>query len=193
MYSLLRMKAFILVKFFVCVLFLLGCSVRHIPLDQSAVEPDPVMEYVAGSYYSGNGISSPSFAPDAWRMSQYYRGGISSGQSSSALGYQTSGRLNVDPNPYDSYRSSEVPIMRAPTTQYAPPSEQEIVETRRRTRSPQSSDWRRKRVVDQAGSNGRQVRRSLEQRRHAEDIDEDDESNKEKSRQKNHKRTRRRK
>ena len=76
---------------------------------------------------------------------------------------------------------------------YASPSEQEIVETRRRTRSPQSSDWRRKRVVDQAGSNGRQVRRSLEQRRHAEDIDEDDESNKEKSRQKNHKRTRRRK
>ena len=55
MYSLLRMKAFILVQFFACVLFLAGCSIRHIPLDQSVVEPDPVMEYVAGSYYSGNG------------------------------------------------------------------------------------------------------------------------------------------
>ena len=190
MYFLLRMKAFILAKFFVCVLFLLGCSVRHIPLDQSAVEPDPVMEYVAGSYYSGNGISSPTFATDAWRMSQYYRG-VSSSQSSSVLGYQTSDRLNVDPNPYDSYRSSEVPVMRAPT-QHATSPEQKIVETRRRARSPQSSDWRRKRV-DQAGSNGRQVRRSLEERRHAEDIDEDDGSNKEKSRQKNRKRTRRRK
>ena len=192
MYSLLRMKAFILVQFFACVLFLAGCSIRHIPLDQSVVEPDPVMEYVAGSYYSGNGISSPAFAPDAWRMSQYYRGGGSSSQSSSALGYQTSGRLNVDPNPYDSYRSSEVPIMRAPTQRATPP-EQKIVETRRRARSPQSSDWRRKRVVDQAGSNGRQVRRSLEERRHAEDIDEDDGSNNEKSRQKTRKRTRRRK
>ena len=100
--------------------------------------------------------------------------------------------MNVDPNPYDSYRRSEAPIMRAPT-QYATPSEQKIVETRRRARSPQSSDWRRKRVVDQAGSNGRQVRRSLEQRRHAEGIDEDDGSNKEESRQKNRKRTRRRK
>ena len=191
MYFLLRMKAFILAKFFVCVLFLLGCSVRHIPLDQSAVEPDPVMEYVAGSYYSGNGISSPTFATDAWRMSQYYRG-VSSSQSSSVLGYQTSDRLNVDPNPYDSYRRSEAPIMRAPT-QYATPSEQKIVETRRRARSPQSSDWRRKRVVDQAGSNGRQVRRSLEQRRHAEGIDEDDGANKEATLQKNPNGTRRRK
>ena len=192
MYSLLRMKAFILVQFFACVLFFAGCSIRHIPLDQSVVEQDPVMGYVAGSYYSGNGISSPTFAADAWRMSQYYRGGISSSQSSSVLGPQASGRLNVDPNPYDSYRSSEVPVMRAPT-QHATSPEQKIVETRRRTRSPQSSDWRRKRVVDQAGSNGRQVRRSLEERRHAEDIDEDDGSNKEKSRQKNRKRTRRRK
>lgn len=191
------MKAFTIVQLLVCALFLIaGCSVRHIPLDQSVVDRDPVIEYAAeydgGSYYSGSGINSPRFAADAWRMSQYYRGGIPSNQSSPIFGYQPSDRLNVDPNPYDSYHSSEVPIMRAPAQDTTQPK-RNVTETRKRTRSPQTSDWRRDRFVDQTGSKERQVRRSLKQRRQVENIDDDDGSSKEKSRQKTRKRTRRRK
>ena len=192
------MKAFTIVKLLVCALFLIagGCSVRHIPLDQSVADQDPVIEYAAeydgGSYYSGSSISSPRFAADAWRMSQYYRGGIPSNQSSTIFGYQPSDRLNIDPNPYDNYRSGEAPIMRAPAQDSAQ-LKRNVTETRKRTRSPQTSDWRRDRFVDQAGSNERQVRRSLKQRRQVENIDDDDGSSKEKSRQKTRKRTRRRK
>ena len=48
----------------------------------------------------------PSFLYDAWQMSQYrqYYGGASE------LGY----RMNIDPNPNDSYRAGEKPVERAP-------------------------------------------------------------------------------
>ena len=190
------MKTFILVKLLVCALFLAtGCSVRRIPLDQSIVDQDPTIEYAGGyghGHYNGNSIDNPRFVADAWRMSRYYRGNAPSNHLLSTFDYQPSDRLNVDPNPYDSYRSGEAPIMRAPAQNTTQPI-QNAVETRRRTRNSQTPDWRRSRFVDQTRVKERQVHRSLKQRRQTENTNDVDESNKENSRQKTRKRTRGRK
>ena len=192
-----RMKTLFVVKLLACALFLAaGCSVRPIPLDQSIVEQDPAREYATkydGSYYSVGGISNPRFVADAWRMSQYYRDGVSPNQLLPyPYGDQPPDRLNVDPNPYDSYRSNEAPILRAPAQNATQPT-RNAVKSERRARSSRSSNWKRNRFVDRTGAKERQVRRSLKQRRQAENIDDVGESSEEKSRRKTRQRTRRRK
>ena len=79
-------------------MFLAGCSIRTVPLEEEQM----VYEDEVGMYDS----LSPSFLYDTWQMSQYrqYYG------DGSELGY----RMNVDPNPTDSYRADEKPVEHAP-------------------------------------------------------------------------------
>ena len=78
--------------------FLAGCSVRTVPLE----EEQRIYEDEPDIYDS----LPPGFLYDAWQLSQYrqYYG------DAPELGY----RMNIDPNPHDSYRADEKPVQRAP-------------------------------------------------------------------------------
>ena len=80
-------------------MFLVGCSVRTVPLEEEQIVYED-------EYYRGYDSLPPSFFYDAWQLSQYrqYYG------DASELGY----RMNIDPNPHDSYRAGEKPVQRAP-------------------------------------------------------------------------------
>lgn len=79
-------------------LLLAGCSIRTVPLE----EEQRIYEDEMDIYDS----LPPGFFYDAWQLSQYrqYYG------DASELGY----RMNIDPNPHDSYRADEKPVQRAP-------------------------------------------------------------------------------
>ena len=79
-------------------MFLAGCSVRTVPFEEEQrIYEDEVDIYDR---------LPPGFLYEAWQLSQYrqYYG------DASELGY----RMNIDPNPHDSYRADEKPIQRAP-------------------------------------------------------------------------------
>lgn len=84
-------------------IFLAGCSVRTIPLEEETIVYED-------AYYRGYDRLPPSLLYDAWQLSQYrhYYG------ATSALGYPLPYRMNIDPNPHDSYRADEQPVQRAP-------------------------------------------------------------------------------
>lgn len=84
-------------------IFLAGCSVRTIPLEEETIVYED-------EYYRGYDRLPPSLLYDTWQLSQYrhYYG------ATSALGYPLPYRMNFDPNPNDSYRSDEQPVQRAP-------------------------------------------------------------------------------
>ena len=84
-------------------MFLAGCSVRTIPLEEETIVYED-------EYYRGYDRLPPSLLYDAWQLSQYrhYYG------ATSALGYPLPYRMNIDPNPHDSYRADEKPVQRAP-------------------------------------------------------------------------------
>ena len=88
-------------------MFLAGCSVRTVPLEEEQ------MVY-ADEYYRGYDSLPPSFLYDTWQMSQYrqYYG------SAPEFGY----RMNIDPNPNDSYRADEEPVQSAPAQTSIQPS-----------------------------------------------------------------------
>ena len=79
-------------------MFLAGCSIRTIPLEEEQVVYEDEMDIYDSL--------PPGFLYDAWQQSQYrqYYG------DASELGY----RMNIDPNPHDSYRADEKPVQRAP-------------------------------------------------------------------------------
>ena len=79
-------------------MFLAGCSIRTVPLEEEQVVYEDEMDIYDSL--------PPGFLYDAWQQSQYrqYYG------DASELGYQ----MNIDPNPNDSYRADEKPIQRAP-------------------------------------------------------------------------------
>ena len=79
------------------VMFLVGCSVRTVPLEEEQI----VYEYDR---------LPPSVFYDTWQLSQYhyYYG------AAPALGYPLPYQMNIDPNPHDSYRADEKPLQRAP-------------------------------------------------------------------------------
>ena len=83
-------------------MFLAGCSIRTVPLE----EEQRIYEDEMDIYDS----LPPGFPYDAWQLSQYrqYYG------DASELGYPPPFRLNVDPNPHDSYRADEKLVQRAP-------------------------------------------------------------------------------
>lgn len=83
-------------------MFLAGCSIRTVPLkEEQRIYEDEVDIYDS---------LPPGFLYDAWQLSQYrqYYGDVPE------LGYPPPFRLNIDPNPHDSYRAAEKPIQRAP-------------------------------------------------------------------------------
>ena len=84
-------------------IFLAGCSVRTVPLEEGPIIYEE-------EYYRGYDRLPPSFFYDTWQLSQYrhYYG------ATSALGYPLPYRMNIDPNPHDSYRADERPVQRAP-------------------------------------------------------------------------------
>ncbi|RKU07101.1 hypothetical protein C6502_17665 [Candidatus Poribacteria bacterium] len=134
-------------------MFLAGCSVRTVPLE----EDQRIYEDEVGIYDS----LPPGFLYDAWQLSQYrhYYG------DASELGY----RMNIDPNPHDSYRADEKPVQRAPAQQ----SIQEITPNRRvgerRDRTPTQrtvtrSRTRSDRIASDSTDDRRRVREQLRQR-----------------------------
>lgn len=84
------------------VMFLVGCSIRTVPLEEEQ------RVYEDGYYQEYDSFSS-SFLYDTRQWSQYYQYyGYAPG-----LGYPPY-HTNIDPNPSDSYRTDEQPIQRAP-------------------------------------------------------------------------------
>lgn len=99
-----------------------GCSIRPIPFDQPFDEEEasyerPPTHYddYGGHYRSRYGGPPLDFYYDAWRMSQYYRhaGAPYYAGYASGFGGLPPDRMNIDPNPNDSYRSGESPPQRA--------------------------------------------------------------------------------
>ena len=88
-------------------MFLAGCSIRTVPLEEEQMVHED-------EYYRGYDSLPPSFLYDTWQMSQYYH----YYGSASDLGY----RMNVDPNPNDSYRADEKPVQGAPAQTSIQPS-----------------------------------------------------------------------
>ena len=88
-------------------MFLAGCSIRTVPLEEEQMVHED-------EYYRGYDSLPPSFLYDTWQMSQYYH----YYGSAPEFGY----RMNIDPNPNDSYRADEKPVQGAPTQTSIQPS-----------------------------------------------------------------------
>ena len=84
-------------------MFLVGCSVRTVPLEKEQII------YEDGYYHEYDSLP-PSFLYDTWQLSQYYQ----DYGYASEFGYLSPHRMNIDPNPHDSYRADEKPVQRAP-------------------------------------------------------------------------------
>ena len=84
-------------------MFLVGCSIRTVPLEKEEI----VYE---AEYYRGYDRLPPSVLYETWQLSQYYQ----DYGYASEFGYLSPYRMNVDPNPNDSYRADERPVQRAP-------------------------------------------------------------------------------
>ena len=135
------------------VLLLAGCSIRTIPLE----EEQRIYEDEMDIYDS----LPPGFFYDAWQLSQYrqYYG------DASGLDY----RMNIDPNPHDSYRADEKPVQRAPaqTSIQGTTSNRRVGE--RRDHSPTQrtvtrSRTRSNRIASESTDDRKRVREQLRQR-----------------------------
>jgi len=99
--------------------FLAGCSIRAIPFEPPLAEERAASERDSayyGSLHGGYDSVPPEFSYNAWQMAQYYRYANEPSYAGYAyeLGYLPPERMNIDPNPNDSYRADEVPIRQAP-------------------------------------------------------------------------------
>ena len=159
-------------------MFLAGCSIRTVPLEEEQrIYEDEVDIY---------DTLPPGFLYDAWQLSQYrhYYG------DGSELGY----RMNIDPNPHDSYRADENPPQRAP----AQTSIRGLTPNRRvgerRDRTPdqrtvnRSRHTRSNRLASESTDDRTRVREQLRQRprQHPTNTEDDDD------REPRHRTTRRR-
>ena len=135
-------------------MFLAGCSIRTVPLE----EEQRIYEDEVDIYDS----LPPGFLYDAWQLSQYrhYYG------DGSELGY----RMNIDPNPHDSYRVDERPVQRAPvqaSTQATAPN-RGVGERRDRTPTQRTVNRSRRarlnRLADDSTNDRTRVREQLRQR-----------------------------
>ena len=150
-------------------MFLAGCSIRTVPLE----EEQRIYEDEVNIYDS----LPPGFLYDAWQQSQYrqYYG------NESELGY----RMNIDPNPNDSYRAGEKPLQRAPaqTSIQATAPNRRVGERRDRTptqRTVNRSRYARSnRLASESKDDRTRVREQLRQRHRQRTTNtEDDEDRK---------------
>ena len=161
--------------------FLAGCSVRTVPLE----EKQQIYEDKVDIYDS----LPPGFLYDAWQLSQYrhYYG------DAPELGY----RMNIDPNPHDSYRADEKPVQRAPAQQ----SIQGTTPNRRvgehrdpaafQQRVNRSRHARSNRLATDSTDDRNPVREQLRQRRRQQTIDTAEDDDRKVQRRTTRRRTRR--
>ena len=132
-------------------MFLAGCSVRTVPLEEEQrIYEDEVDIYDR---------LPPGFLYDAWQLSQYrqYYG------DAPELGY----RMNIDPNPHDSYRADEKPVQRAPaqtSTQGTTPNHRVGERTRSGRTAHRSRHTRSNRLANDSTDDRTHVREQLRQR-----------------------------
>ncbi len=151
-------------------MFLAGCSIRTVPLE----EEQWIYEEEVDIYDS----LPPGFLYDAWQLSQYrqYYG------DAPELGY----RMNIDPNPHDSYRADERPIQRAPaqTSIQGTTPNRRVGEHRDRTSTQRKVNRSRRTrlncLADDSTNDRTRVREQLRQRprQRATNTAEDDEDRK---------------
>ena len=166
-------------------MFLAGCSVRMVPLE----EEQRIYEDEVDIYDS----LPPGFLYDAWQLSQYrqHYGDVPE------LGYPPPFRLNIDPNPHDSYRADEKPVQRAPAQR----SIQEIIPNRRvgerRDRTPtqrtvnRSRYTRSNRLASESTDDRTRVREQVRQRTRQRTTNTEDDEDREDRRRTTRRRTRR--
>lgn len=155
-------------------LLLAGCSIRTVPLE----EEQRIYEDETDIYDS----LPPGFFYDAWQRSQYrqYYGDVPE------LGYPPSFRLNIDPNPHDSYRADEKPVQRAPaqTSIQGTTSNRRVGERQDPTavqqRVNRSRHTRSNRLASESTEDRTRVRERLRQRHRQRTVNtaEDDEDRK---------------
>lgn len=161
-------------------MFLAGCSVRTVPLE----EDQRIYEDEVDIYDS----LPPGFLYDAWQLSQYrqYYG------DGPELGY----RMNIDPNPHDSYRADEKPVQRAPAQQSIQgiTPDRRVGERRDRTptqRTVTRSRTRSNRIASESTDDRRRVREQLRQRPRQRMTNTADDEDREPRRRTTHRRARR--
>ena len=154
------------------VMFLAGCSVRTVPLEEEQIVYED-------EYYRGYDRLPPSVFYDTWQLSQYhyYYG------AAPASGYPLPYQMNIDPNPHDSYRADEQPLQRAPahTSIQGTTSNRRVGERRDpaafQQRIIRSRHARSNRLADDSTNDRRRVREQLRQRprqRGTDAVDDDD-------------------
>ena len=154
-------------------MFLAGCSVRIVPLE----EEQRIYEDEVDIYDS----LPPGFLYDAWQRSQYrqYYGDVPE------LGYPPPFRLNIDPNPHDSYRADEKPVQRAPaqrSIQGTTPN-RHVGERRDRTRTQRlvnrSRHTRSNRLASESTDDRTRVREQVRQRNRQRTTNTEDDEDRE--------------
>ena len=163
-------------------MFLVGCSIRTVPLEEEQIVYED-------EYYRGYDSLPPSFFYDAWQLSQYrqYYG------DASELGY----RMNVDPNPHDSYRADEKPLQRAPAQTSIQGTTPNRRVDARQDRTPiqrtinRSRYTRSNRLAAESADSRNRLRRQLEQRHRQRTTNTEDDEDREVQRRTTRRRARR--
>ena len=136
-------------------MFLAGCSIHTVPLEEEQMVHED-------EYYRGYDSLPPSFLYDTWQMSQYYH----YYGSAPEFGY----RMNIDPNPNDSYRADEKPVQSAPAQTSIQPSTANRRVEERQDHSPtqgivsRSRHARVNRLASESTDDRTRVRERLRQR-----------------------------
>jgi hypothetical protein len=162
-------------------MFLAGCSIRTVPLEEKQIVYEDEMDIYDSL--------PPGFLYDAWQQSQYrqYYG------DASELGY----RMNVDPNPHDSYRADEKPVQRAPARTSIQGTTPNRRVDARQDRTPiqrtinRSRYTRSNRIAAESADSRNRLRRQLEQRHRQRTTNTEDDADREGQRRTTRRRARR--
>lgn len=168
------------------VIFLVGCSVRTVPLEEEQIVYED-------EYYRGYDRLPPSLLYDTWQLPQYrhYYG------ATAALGYPPPYRMNFDPNPNDSYRADEQPVQRAPahTSIQGPSTKRRVGERRDQSefqqRVSRSRHARSNRLTADSTEDRSRLRKQLQRRYRQQRTDTADDEDRESQRRTTRRRARR--